>query len=258
MAYLFREVFSITRPLNLSLQCVNNDFGKAFDLVDSAIIQLATLRDEPQKVIRIVELNFDPNKFKLKGRRVRRRRRMDGETALDEPVESPDEFWYRDGFYPAIDSVLQVLRGHFSESRYVFEAFRLLAPNEFPELVKKFSTPANIQEEIKTFCTMHNIDSYQCADEVFSFASVFQKFNMTLVTHSSESDMMGNEFECMADEEEQLSDAHQRLTIKETRANEKPTFLDSNVRELQFVRCFSNPLSNICNCSGDSCYVIDY
>ena len=37
---------------------------------------------------------------------------------------------------------------------------------------------------------------------------------------------MGNEFKCIADEEEKLSDVDLGLTNKETRANEKRTLLD--------------------------------
>ena len=51
MAYLFTEVFSITGPLSRSLQSVKIDFGKVLDLLELAIIQLATLREELQKVI---------------------------------------------------------------------------------------------------------------------------------------------------------------------------------------------------------------
>ena len=77
-AYLFREIFAITSPLSRYLQSIDIDFGKAISMIDSAIVQLAKLRAEPENIIESVEKEFDPAEVSWKSTRIRNRRMMNG------------------------------------------------------------------------------------------------------------------------------------------------------------------------------------
>ena len=59
-AYLFREIFAITGPLSRYLQSIDIDFGKAISLIDCAVAQLNTLREEPENIVASVEQDFNP------------------------------------------------------------------------------------------------------------------------------------------------------------------------------------------------------
>ena len=85
-AYLFRDIFSITGPLSRTLQSVNIDFGKALNLLDVALKQLADLRDSPKKILEEIDNEFDGIEWEQ--RRTVRRKRMAGELVVDEPANS--------------------------------------------------------------------------------------------------------------------------------------------------------------------------
>ena len=112
-AYLFREIFAITGPLSRILQSVNIDFGKALNLLDAVCEQLSQLRDNPQSVIDALEEDF--NDIEWKEERTRRRTRMPGELAEDEPGISAEEKWRREVFYVAVDSVSNGMTNRFSD-----------------------------------------------------------------------------------------------------------------------------------------------
>jgi hypothetical protein len=76
---------------------------------------------------------------------------MDGEETSDEPPESPEALWLRDGFYSAIDSVIQGMKNRFEASRFVLEAFDTFSPKGFSSFFKRFFTPDDIENELKYF-----------------------------------------------------------------------------------------------------------
>ena len=72
------------------------------------------------------------------------------------------------------------------------EAFSLLSPTRFTEFPKKYPTAAHLQVEIERFCALYGIDSYKCANELFSFAKVFQKFNTDTVKSTNDKGVVGD------------------------------------------------------------------
>ena len=50
MAFLFREIFSVTCPLSRYLQTVDIDFSKAVPMIDSTITSLQKMRDMPDDI----------------------------------------------------------------------------------------------------------------------------------------------------------------------------------------------------------------
>ena len=95
-ACLFREIFAVTGPLSRYLQSIDVDLGKATSMVDSAILQLEQLRDNEEKIVKIVDNDFDEAFWK--DNRVRRRRVLDGEAAKNEPSVTPVALWKHNTF----------------------------------------------------------------------------------------------------------------------------------------------------------------
>ena len=176
-AYLFREIFAITGPLSRYLQSINIDFGKAIGMIDTAIVQLSKLREEPETIIESVQQEFDPAEVSWKSTRIRNRRIMDGEHAIDDPAMTPSDHWKRDTFYVAMDKVSNGIKERFKKSQTLLEAFSFFAPSRFPYLQKQYKASHDLQKALKGFCDTYKLDSYRCADELFSFFKSFQKFS---------------------------------------------------------------------------------
>ena len=80
---------------------------------------------------------------------------MDDENAEDEPAETPEDDWKRNTFYVSVDTIINSLKNRF-----------------------EIKTVHDLQACLNTFCKMHNIDAFCCAEEVFNFA---RSFNVVLV-----------------------------------------------------------------------------
>ena len=118
-AYLFREIFATTGPLSRQLQAIEIDFGKALQLRDGAVQQMQELRENPQRLIEVVERDFNPEEYTWKESRVRRTKRMDGELAEEEPATTAEDIWLRDAFYLSIDCMIQGLKNRYFGSFFV-------------------------------------------------------------------------------------------------------------------------------------------
>ena len=192
-AYLFREIFASTGPLSRYLQRVDVDFGKALGMVESAIDELNELRKEPERIIKYVEQKHNSPGVTWQESRVRRRRRMDDENAEDEPAETPEDDWKRNTFYVSVDTIINSLKNRFEKNQPLLQAFSLFAPSRFPQLVKNFKTAHDLQACLNTFCKMHNIDAFRCADELFNFARSFEKFDCSSVCQQEDDDDSGED-----------------------------------------------------------------
>ena len=74
----------MTGPLSRALQSVNIDFGKALNLLDSALKQLKELREDPQKILGRVDDDFEG--LEWEENRLCWKKRMPSELAVDEPA----------------------------------------------------------------------------------------------------------------------------------------------------------------------------
>ena len=207
-AYLFREIFASTGPLSRYLQRVDVEFGKALGMVESAIDELNELRKEPERIIKYVEQKHDSPGVTWQESRVRRRRRMDDENAEDEPAETPEDDWKRNTFYVSVDTIINSLKNRFEKNQPLLQAFSLFAPSRFPQLVKNFETAHDLQACLNTFCKMHNIDAFRCADELFNFARSFEKFDCSSVCQQEDDDDSGedNDYDDDDDDDDDADD----------------------------------------------------
>ena len=87
-ACLFREIFAVTGPLSRYLQSVDVNFGKAIDMVDSSIEKIEKMRDEAEKILQIVETDFEGVHWKTT--RICHKRVMDGEQERDQPASTAE------------------------------------------------------------------------------------------------------------------------------------------------------------------------
>ena len=118
---------------------------------------------------------------------------MDDENAEDEPAETPEDDWKRNTFYVSVDTIINSLKNRFEKNQPLLQAFSLFASSRFPQLVKNFKTAHDLQACLNTFCKMHNIDAFRCADELFNFARSFEKFDCSSVCQQEDDDDSGED-----------------------------------------------------------------
>ena len=56
----------------------------------------------------------------------------------------------------------------------------MFSPSGFVELIKNFQNSPDLTAHISSFCSAYGIDPSQCAEELFTFAPSFSKFNRSL------------------------------------------------------------------------------
>ena len=113
-ACLFREIFAITGPLSRHLQSIDVDLGKTTSMIDSAILQLEQLRNNEEKIVKIVDNDFDEAFWQET--RVQRRRVLDGEAARDERTVKPVDLWKRNTFFSTMDTVVNAMKNRFEKN----------------------------------------------------------------------------------------------------------------------------------------------
>ena len=177
-AYLFREIFVITGPLSTYLQSVKVDLGKALAMVNGCVSQLQRLRSDPDEIIRICE--NECNNVKWHETRVRHRKMMDAEMATNEPEATAHAQWKRETLHVAVDIVINSLRNRFEKNRPLLESLALFPPSGFVNLIENFQNSRDLTAHISSFCSAYGIDPSQCAEELFTFALSFSKFNRSL------------------------------------------------------------------------------
>ena len=217
-AYLFREIFAITGPLSRQLQSINIDFNRSLDLLDTALQQLYTLRQAPENIIESVERDFNPEEVQWKETRLRKKKKMDGEEADDEPAATAESLWRREGFTCSIDAITEGIKNRFSGgSRTILEALSILSPSYFSELAVKYPTAADLEKKVNRFCALYNIDTFKCADELFSFSKVFKKFKRELFVEDKKEQSDENDELNVSDENDEYNGGNQK---------NEPTLLD--------------------------------
>ena len=145
-------------------------------MIESAIAQLAKLKEEPENIIKSVEEEFDPAKVSWNSTRIRSRKMMDSEQARDDPALIASDQWKRETLYVAIDQISSGIRQRCQKSQPLLEAFWLFAPSRFPHLLLLYKTSSDLQKALEGFCQIVKLNCYRCADELFRFFTAFKKF----------------------------------------------------------------------------------
>ena len=153
------------------LQSVKIDFGKAQNMIEEEVEQLQLLRDNPRKIIGCIR-----NEALIQKISNGRRRELSGERGWMENFLMMNHQ----------DLLKQCGSVTFKNRKYVLEAFAAFTPREFQSFFEKFPTPKHVERKIKSFCQSDKVDPFQCANELFSFAAVFKRFNLNILTKDGE------------------------------------------------------------------------
>ena len=84
-----------------------------------------------------------------------------------------------------MDTVVNSMKNRFKKNQLLLKSIALFAPRKFSELQRKFKTSNELQSEILSFCQTYGIDSFRCADELFSFSISFKKFDCSILANES-------------------------------------------------------------------------
>ena len=102
---------------------------------------------------------------------------------------------------------MRSMRGRFDKT--LFAMLAVFCPNQFSELVKRFNTVTDLQwlQPLKQFCDKYNLDYIRCADELFSFARGYSRFDSSVLYSEVDQD------EEMLDEDEIACEVDEDITI---------------------------------------------
>ena len=176
--YLFHEVFGHTGPLSRYLQSTHADFSNAMTMVNAVVTSLEQMRENAGEIIRIMEQavgDFDNVAWKPTRIRYCRTTTAHSSNAVQD-TETPLEAWERNTFYVVIDTILGSLRNRFEKNKLLFDTLSILSPLNFLKLQASFKTIQDLECHLKPFCDKYDLDAFRCAEELLSFAQVFDKF----------------------------------------------------------------------------------
>jgi hypothetical protein len=171
--------------------------------------------------------------------RVHHKRRMVGEEAEDDVAATPEDAWLRETFYVVIDQILQSMTERFDKS--MFQELAVFSPNQFPDFLRRYKTAHDLQTlaPLKSFCEKYDLDLVACADELYSFANVYSRFDSNLFNSASE-----------ADDDDLLNQAMQQfdadINDKVEQSNKRSEELTEENSE-KHKSSFSNALAILCN-----------
>jgi hypothetical protein len=82
-----------------------------------------------------------------------------------------------ESFHVAVDTVFNSMRNRIEKNRPLLQSLAMFSANGFPEPVENFQNARDLEASTTSFCTTYRI---YCAEELFTFALSFSKFNRFL------------------------------------------------------------------------------
>jgi hypothetical protein len=138
------------------------------------------------------------------------------------------------------------MKNRFEKNRPLLQSLAMFSPSGFAELVMKFQTARDLEANIRSFCTTYGIDLSRCADELFTFAPSFPKFNRSLFAQESNDDVhdangsdSDSEQEC--DESDHLDSDHGQGRDEDTCSKEAATRNKDVPSFVEALRILSHP-----------------
>jgi len=139
--FVFKRIFGLLDPLSKILQAIDTDLIIASEMIISKKNQLLKLRDEFDSIIfevnKFIEVHSEENFTftPLSQKRHRKRKRMPGEQASDEPTTDPLNNFKYHTFYIVIDIISNEIDKKFSESSLsVFKDLSLITKKRILEI----------------------------------------------------------------------------------------------------------------------------
>lgn len=173
-AKLFLQIYDITTPISKYLQERSIDFIKAHSMVMNAI---KLLKDISRKFIDVKKsadmfVNYVNNKLDemqsdvevehtLPDSRLRKKKQMDGEKTMDDPIRDSLKSYEINVFNCVLDTAIQCMENRFSKNQLLYCDFACLDPKKFSENIPEnaFQKLSSILRQFNTEATQQNIIS---------------------------------------------------------------------------------------------------
>ena len=149
-AFLFLKIFQITSPLSKYLQSEGMDLLKAHQLVMGTLGSLAEIQRDVDGVHSSANqfIEWATSELESRGdeslviedsfpeKRIRKRKRMPGELAADEPLTSPAKEFEVEIFNKIMDTTVESIRSRFQQNADVMLDLACLSPLQFDTISK--------------------------------------------------------------------------------------------------------------------------
>lgn len=194
-AFIFRPIFDITTHLSNYLQTSGLDILKAFNMVQVTIKKLKTLRNKFNDMKKTADdfikwANQQLEKEDLESqienslpqKRLRKKKRMPGENAVDEVISDPDEAFRINIFNVIIDTAVSTLERRFEEfNNEIYADLAWLDPRSFNEIkVNGLQAPALEKLCEKLISFEPDMDAENLRNELINLAA---QWNVLKTTH---------------------------------------------------------------------------
>ena len=103
------------------------------------------------------------------------------------------------------------LKLRFDQNKEIFAALSLFSPKHFASILDSYKSSEELANSISAFCRNYNIDSVECARELFNFAATFKKLNRVIPEGEKEED----EINIGEDEEEGYDETDGERPVEE-------------------------------------------
>lgn len=203
-AFLFKSIFDIIEPTSLILQSPDMDILAAVLVIEKNIQQISELRsdesfeeflrqtDHFEKSLKNIQVFNDDMK------RIRKKKKMPGESMTDDPLTDPTKLFKTETFYTAIDCTVTQLKERFlgnsktkqNQTMGLLKDISLLSIKRMKEIQYK---PTSLPEDAFTvFSDIYKsfVDKDSVCKEYIHFCSIFEQLeqtnNLPLILHSQE------------------------------------------------------------------------
>uniref|UniRef100_A0A8C5PR13 HAT C-terminal dimerisation domain-containing protein n=1 Tax=Leptobrachium leishanense TaxID=445787 RepID=A0A8C5PR13_9ANUR len=193
-AQMYLLIFNTTTPLSLYLQTQGMDLLHAYGMVNDAI---NTLKEQRQLFNRTMDA---ANRFVMwandkldktdcnvhieldfpMSQRVRRKKRLADEMAVDEPIQSPSEKFRVEVYNVTIDKIIDSLQSRFTDHGQLFADLGCLDPKCFQEILK--CLPQNALERLSSLVVKFDstASKEKLQRELLEFASKWDRLKRSL------------------------------------------------------------------------------
>lgn len=186
VAFIFRFIFDRTTCLSNYLQTEGLDIMKAFSMVQKTIKELKALREKFYTIKEtadqfVVWANQALEKKDLESevqntlptKRIRRKKSMPGEKAVDEIINNAEDAFRINTFFVIVDKVVTCLGNRFSEfDRKLYADLAWLDPRSFDDINSgKLKAPAMEELSKKLAAFNPSVTSHELRTELINLAS---------------------------------------------------------------------------------------
>lgn len=192
-AFLFKSIFDIIEPTSLILQSPDMDILAAVLLIEKNIQQINKLRSDESFEEFLIEINnFEKSLTNIESfnddiKRIRKKKKMQGENATDDPITDPLRFFKTATFYTAIDCTVTQLKERFlgnnksknDQTMGLLKDISLLSRKRIKEVQNKHTSLP--EDAFTVLCDIYKsfVDKDSICEEYIQFCSIIDQLELT-------------------------------------------------------------------------------